>query len=304
MGKTFMLGVGCQRGGTTWLHNFLSSHPQCVMSLPKELHIFDAALMPDPFILFQRERIERVAGRLRQWLEQVEAVTPVFTPALRRDVEQIRMTDDFSEYVAYFDRLLAASPGRRLTGEISPSYATLEAGHFRRIRGLMESAGYRIRVVFLMRDPIERIYSHLRLDDAIAAARGAPEAVPAHLRFKDGFAGRHAALRTRYHATMAALDGAFAAEQIFYGFSETLFSPAEVDRLCRFLGIAPHAADFAGRLNGSDRLAELPPEDIRRARHHYAETYDACAARFGCDFIAAIWRHWSDAPAPMAAGEA
>ena len=40
--KIFILGVGAQRAGTSWLNSYLSSHPCVCMSEIKELHYFDA----------------------------------------------------------------------------------------------------------------------------------------------------------------------------------------------------------------------------------------------------------------------
>jgi len=38
----FLLGVGAQRCGTTWLHRYLGQHPAVCISPCKELHVFDA----------------------------------------------------------------------------------------------------------------------------------------------------------------------------------------------------------------------------------------------------------------------
>ena len=39
---TFVLGVGAQRGGTTWLSRFLNHSPQFERGYRKEYHVFDA----------------------------------------------------------------------------------------------------------------------------------------------------------------------------------------------------------------------------------------------------------------------
>jgi hypothetical protein len=40
--KTFLLGVGCQKGGTTWLYRYLTRSPQFVPGYRKEYHLFDS----------------------------------------------------------------------------------------------------------------------------------------------------------------------------------------------------------------------------------------------------------------------
>jgi hypothetical protein len=42
MTKTFILGVGAQKGGTTWLHRQLNKNKNIDLGFRKEYHIFDA----------------------------------------------------------------------------------------------------------------------------------------------------------------------------------------------------------------------------------------------------------------------
>jgi hypothetical protein len=42
MTKIFILGVGAQKGGTTWLHRQLNNNKNIDLGFRKEYHIFDA----------------------------------------------------------------------------------------------------------------------------------------------------------------------------------------------------------------------------------------------------------------------
>ena len=42
MQKTFILGVGSQKGGTTWLHRQLTSNATVDLGHKKEYHVFDS----------------------------------------------------------------------------------------------------------------------------------------------------------------------------------------------------------------------------------------------------------------------
>ncbi|NIJ43343.1 hypothetical protein FHS78_003657 [Parvibaculum indicum] len=45
--KCFILGVGAQKAGTSWLHDYLERRPEVFMPSPwKELHYFDARYCP------------------------------------------------------------------------------------------------------------------------------------------------------------------------------------------------------------------------------------------------------------------
>jgi|694.fasta_scaffold151084_3 hypothetical protein len=95
--KTFVLGMGTQKSGTTWLHAYVSAAASADMGFTKEYKVWDgrsgskaARLQLTPRVLFDRNGIRRVA--FRRW------------PSL---------------YFRYFSGLLHG--GTTLTGDISPS---------------------------------------------------------------------------------------------------------------------------------------------------------------------------------------
>ncbi len=45
--KTFLLGVGAQKAGTTWLHRYLADSQQVVRGYRKEYHVFDSSDLAD-----------------------------------------------------------------------------------------------------------------------------------------------------------------------------------------------------------------------------------------------------------------
>ena len=45
--RTFLLGVGAQKAGTTWLHKYLTASPQMVRGYRKEYHVFDSSDLAD-----------------------------------------------------------------------------------------------------------------------------------------------------------------------------------------------------------------------------------------------------------------
>jgi hypothetical protein len=46
MQKTFILGVGAQRTGSTWLHSQIAKNPQIHTGLAKEHHVFNVIFTP------------------------------------------------------------------------------------------------------------------------------------------------------------------------------------------------------------------------------------------------------------------
>lgn len=304
MSRTFLLGVGAQKAGTTWLHRYLRGLPDCQMGPVKEYAVFDALFRPD---LFQKRRINRLRRLQALTEERLAALEagrrPPRAEPFLATLDPLAMDLEPERYVPHFDRLWAARPGVRLVGDITPEYGALEAGHFARIRELLEAGGYRVKVVFLMRDPLERCFSALRMADREAAARGQPPARAAHQRFARGARSEWCEIRTRYDRTIPALEAAFPPEDIFYGFFETFFAPEPLRELTRFLGIGYRPPE-PRRINATPQGARPDPEALDLVARHYAPTYAFCRARFGAEAIDAIWPNGRRCGAAEGPGEA
>ena len=257
---TFLLGVGCQKGGTAWMHRYLEASPQCDPGFRKEYHVWDALDLPSGRLA--RQRIENQGG------------------------QRARFLDDPDHYFDYFAGLLGPSMAR-LTADITPAYAGLSAERLGSIRAGFGSRGVRPVAVYLMRDPVERIWSAVRMD---VQRRGDadPGLVEARLRVVSD--DDQYARRTRYDETIGRLDESFGEESVFYGFYERLFDVATLRDLCAFLGIDFHEPDLGRQVNASPKGdGELSEETVAALVHRFAPVYDAVAARFPDVDLAALW---------------
>ena len=300
MTPIFLLGVGAQKGGTTWLYQYLKRHPECNMGLIKELAIWGAHYRPD---LFQTVRRSKTAG-LKALAEAFASppVPPKKRARLLAHLDALAIELDPGRYMEYFTRLvtggarltdtplrarLTDTPLRaRLTGDISPNYAALKGAHFAEIRARIVAGGFTPKVVFLMRDPISRAYSAMKMAD-----RNAGAAATAHLRFVEDAKRDWCQIRTRYEHTIPALEAAFAPDEIYYEFFESFFDQAQLDRLTAFLGIAPLDGKLDHVANASPSTHAPPPEAIAEIRAFYGATYEFAMDRFGEEKIRAIWKH-------------
>jgi hypothetical protein len=256
---TFLLGVGCQKGGTAWLHRYLEASPQCDPGFRKEYHVWDA--------------LDLASGRLAR--ERIES----------RGGERAGFLHDPERYFDYFAGLLDRN-GIRLTADITPGYAGLAVDRLAMIRAGFEARGVRPVTAYLLRDPVERIWSAARMD---MQRRGAdapedPETRVGHMYMHPMYADR-----TRYDLTMAALEEAFPRERVFYGLYERLFSAETLRPLCDLLGIDFHEPDVGRQVNVSPKSAELPEETRRTIARHFAPVYDAVQRRFPDLDLAALW---------------
>ncbi|HEY5767457.1 MAG TPA: sulfotransferase [Candidatus Udaeobacter sp.] len=131
------LCVGVHKGGTTWLYQQLDSHPDFWMPPLKELHYFD-----------QLSRVQRSSSsrcrdeRDRRFLESINRLSA--KPYI-----------DFEHYARLFEQ-----KGPLLSGDISPNYSTLSNKVIRQIIGYFP----KLKVIFLARDPVERVWSHLSME--------------------------------------------------------------------------------------------------------------------------------------------
>jgi len=257
--RTFLLGLGAQKAGTAWMHRYLESSPQCDPGFRKEYHVWDALDLPSGHVV--RERIEKQGGERARFLREPE------------------------HYVDYFTGLLDG--GARLTADITPAYADLSVERLTGIRAAFGSRGVRTVAVYLMRDPVERVWSAVRMD---ARRRGATHAGAAENRLRKVVAGDHYAQRTRYDAAIARIDQAFGRDLAFYGFYESLFDRRTLQDLCGFLDIDFHEPDLGRQVNVSPKEdGELSDATVRALVELFAPVYAAVAARFPDVDLPALW---------------
>lgn len=272
-----ILGVGAQKAGTSWLFDHLASYPEVAASPLKELHFFNAWLSPRFCGGYDR--------RFREALARASRPLPrLLAPARRRALaERVAMIDDRAEYLRFFAR---RAGDRRFLLEISPCYSMLGPRKFAVVRRYFEAAGVTVRPVFLMRDPVERHWSNLRMRERDAG--GGFDARAAFLRSLD----RPGEIRRgRYDFTLRALRRAFGETAVTVGFYEHVFADPETGLrpLVEGLGLVWRPADAARRVNASPRSAALSEAEIAAARARFRPVYDFVRGEFGGGTPAA-WR--------------
>ena len=271
---TFLLGVGAQKAGTSWLHDQLQRRGDANFGFLKEYHIFDA-LEVERFKCFRPKQP---------------------TPLKWRTWRRARFIERPERYFDYFASLLKPSQ-IRLTGDITPSYAGLKAESFHRIQQAFAQRDVLTRAVFIMRDPIERFLSQQRMQ---LRKRGllTPEHEIEHLNKASIKLLKQDSPRSDYAATLDALRAGLAQSEVFIGLYETLFTPAAHRDLCRHLGIPEQIPDLNHRINASQATTSVEPEVLQRLGLHFAPLVAAVQER--CPNLK-VEQHWATA---MTWGEA
>ncbi|WP_205471029.1 sulfotransferase [Nocardioides sp. SYSU D00038] len=276
---TFLLGAGAQKAGTTWLYHYLKGSPQFAAGYRKEYHVFDTLDLPQQ--TYMRGRILDLAADA---VDSARRGEPADADVLHR----MTMYADPSHYFDFFATLLARRPETTLTADMTPENGLLSVERLTMIRAGFARRGIRTVAVLLMRDPVERVWSQVRMQHGRTPHRFGepPEATLLRVYAEESFD-----TRTRYDAIVERLEASFPPEDLAFAFYETLFDRAELHRLCAFLGIAFHDPDLDHRANETTvPRTTLSPDTIRVVAEHYRDVYEFVASRFGVD-LRRLWPH-------------
>jgi len=273
-GKTLILGVGAQRCGTTWLHDYLSGHPQIFASPIKEMHFFDAHLG----VQDKEKWTSKFDGRLQRFARR-DSVGDA--RELRTALEErAKMHDDPSTYLEYFSSRAGDKP---FLCEITPSYGLLSAEQFKWVKDFFAPSGVTLKLVFLMRDPIDRHRSFAQL-----RARGSGRSVD----FLRSLSLNQAVARGRYDLVLERLRSVFEPEQIITAFYEDIFANPDIHlrKIMDRVGIEYIEPKIAERKNAAPpRETPLTESEISAAMTVFRPVYEYVNREFARE-KPATWR--------------
>lgn len=157
------LCIGAQKGATTWLYKNLAFHPLIWLPPIKELNFFTSIHVLGHRVDDSRHRQEQIVESRIWWQNAVgRDVERKQRLALLDHLEDERLTTDW--YARIFDQ---RAPDQ-VAIDISPEYCLLPREGVRHA----VSVNPKVRVIALLRDPVERALSHARM----LAGDGADEA--------------------------------------------------------------------------------------------------------------------------------
>ena len=285
--KTLMFGVGATKAGTSWLHRYIARHPECHMTSIKELHYFTS--------LESERALERQIKVTTRRLTMLEAQQREATNSGHAWIA--RQADDTRRWLAVLERgeagvadyvefLRAGAADARLVGEVTPAYALLPEERLKQMAGLSS----RVRFVYLLRDPVDRLWSHIRMVAERTLEPGADPTVKAEQEFDRFLAGNEPTIarRSDYAGALSRMRAALRPESLFVDFYEQFFTEATLRRLCDFLGLTYVPGEFDTRVHAGPQLT-LDEEKRREAQRLLAPQYAYVADMFG-----ALPARWQD----------
>lgn len=260
--------IGAQKAATTWLHTVLSGHGSLWLPPVKELGYFNELHVPSHVNWTRPQRRRRAQQGIDRLCRQAKAAEVEPSPSL--DLDQAYLwsmigVEPISD--EWYGRIFRWADTAQVCGEVNPAYALLPEAGFEHLLRLCPDA----RFVFVIRDPIERAWAHIRM-----LLRNRPIATDATTRL----ARNPAVLEwSRYSATyrrLAKLVPEARVKTIIY--DDLSDAPAgEVQNLLRFLEVSPDGVggdDLAPRMHVG-RTASIDSQTLEALRggleHEYGE---------------------------------
>ncbi len=250
------------------------------MSPVKEVHYFDKRPQARPKNRYYRNHVRKRMRRYKQGETYKDAMRrgdSGFLRHLRWDAHFfLRKRDN-----EWYRRVFRPEPGQ-VAGEITPAYSTLKPSLVEEIHGINPN----MRIIYLLRDPIERSWSSALMTLAKRGERPV-ESITDEELMKHFERARHT-LRGDYMRNLSVWEGIFGRDQVFVGFlDEIQENPRDfLLRIYRFLGVSDDESNIpaavSAMFNRSPRAKSSIPEQYRgHLARMYLPQLEELSERFG-----------------------
>ena len=250
--RTFILGLGHQKCGTSWLYKYMCQSEKFARGFAKEYYIWDRKDMP----LF--------ANNI--WPNPNNSIL------LKKRRRRYLMEESDEYYFRYFDEIMSGS--KVLSADLTPSYSGLKSDRLRYIKRTFLEIGIEIKVVILVREPLSRIKSAVRfnLDRGNYSEGILINETDFERALNQYYKSKHCEVFTNYINAISEASSIFPQNSIYIGFYETMFESCEVNRLSRFLQIDTDVAFANVRVNKTKTPVVITESDSR-VKEHYSRVY-------------------------------
>lgn len=280
-GKTFLICAGAMKTATSWVYGHLSRTPRVAVSPLKEVQFFNAKYPRNSIIDADLLAMKRLAYHTGQQGNPVENLRSRST--FQASVDRVRMIYDENAYFEHFAHLVTAETA--VLADLTPAYAAIGEEGFSYMRRVCDAQDVTAKILFILREPAERLWSHLHF------LRQLGPATDPVLNWQDAIRDPATLARCDYKGTISAIEKAFPKEDVILLFYETLFDRGYAE-LCAELNLAPPEIDADKRANVTEGKAELPEAVASAFRSVLSAQYEFCESRFG-DSLPPAWRSHS-----------
>jgi hypothetical protein len=217
------LCIGAQKAGTTWLDSSLRKHPLIWLPPVKELHYFSEVHIADNRSWASTSRRTTGIRVLREYMKRVDERNWDYRFVARAaDIISGVPSDE------WYGNIFSLAGSKQICGEITPAYALLPPAGIEHLKRLMPE----LKILMLLRDPIERSWSHMRM----LAEEGGKINIAALIRA----AGSPSIVeRSNYPNILDLWAEYFAEDRFLVGFTDDIasFPDRLLRNFCEFLGV-------------------------------------------------------------------
>lgn len=254
------LYIGAPRAGSTWLYLNLQKHPDVWIPPCKGINYFHPR-----FQIYRLHRLQHF------WKDAFIDGKPEVRAWYRKYFLTPFVNDRW--YINLF-------PKERVTGEIAESYCSLSRDRIQHIHRVMPRA----KIIFVLRNPVERVLSQGKWGLAVRKARSV-ENVPLEdfIRYIDRPESRACSY---YSRSLDLWHSVYPKDQFLTMFYDELTENPEkfLQRICHFLDVPFKAEYFRDTVSVRSQKTDggpLPPAVLRHAARSYRDEVKELAARLG-----------------------
>lgn len=274
--KPRVVCIGAQKAGTSWLHHQLNEHPKIWTTPFKEVHYFNARHCPEHQQWLPWHFREAVRATERRFRARGEEMPDEMVRYL------VEMTADPMFTPKWYRQAFAPAPRGTLPLDTTPEYSTLPEA------GVDEVAEFlpRAKFIYLIRDPVARAISQLRMN--LARRKALPKAPQDYLGHLDddelSDRGDYAAYLPRWQMRIPP------DRLLVLPYGRIASDPAGLMREVEvFLGLDPFAYSRLDTVfHRAVEAVEFPEEGRAILRDRFAAQYAFLAANFDEAFNAAL----------------
>ncbi len=272
--KKFVLGVGAQKSGTSWLWSYLFRRSDVNTGFRKEYHLFDQMTLDINH--FVNESVDQMQAALESGEDDK-------LPG--KVVRRFNFYANPNSYFDYFSGLLREE-GTLACCDITPTYAGLSVATLQMIKDEFEKRDIDVLPVFLIREPVLRLQSAAKMQ--LGSKKKKVSRKLLHKRMKSLMESKNLAIRGDYGSTIENLNSVFG-ERRFITLYETLFTDASIEALCRYLEIPFVAGNYDTKKKEGGKV-RLDSDQLLEFRPFFESQYKAARMALGPELIDEHWQ--------------
>lgn len=255
MKRTFILGLGSQKCGTTTITRLLKK-AGVFFPFGNEARILNNCFNP---------RYKMSADKLN---------------CKNKNSKQYILANPWQYSKAF--RIKSRKRGRKFVGDFTPAYSGLSIPELTYVRNILLGENFNVKTIFIARDPYKRCWSATRHDLRRNFSSEKESTLLAHKYFSENFSSERFLARTRYEETITNIQKSFNSEEIYVDIFERIFTGNILDNLkplFEYLELEPPTQEIDVKESSPFKLNE-PTESKKEFYQCYEQTYEFMYEKF------------------------